>query len=174
MEPSGRNRSQPVATRRAETAQIGEFHCRGLRPVAALSARKEEVESDFAPPRATQRRRHLSRAYEALSTKTRFRGPLVAQTLAGRLAQPCEAEAPSEQKSPANEPDPRRSSLSVAVPDSACHAGGRGFESRRSRKSPCKSAYCVVMPDARIGLTTQTVVRVGSKRAKTARKAVRV
>jgi hypothetical protein len=25
----------------------------------------------------------------------------------------------------------------------ACHAGGRGFESRRSRKNTCKSAYCV-------------------------------
>jgi hypothetical protein len=98
MEPSGRNRSQPVATRRAEAAQISEFHCRGLRPVAALSARKEQVESDFPPPRATQLRRRLSRAYEALSMQTRFRGPLVAQTLAGRLAQPCGAEAPSEQK----------------------------------------------------------------------------
>ena len=29
---------------------------------------------------------------------------------------------------------PRRSSLSVGVPDSAGHAGGRGFESRRSRR----------------------------------------
>ncbi len=40
-----------------------------------------------------------------------------------------------EAKSTANEAVLRRSSLSVAVPDSACHAGGRGFESRRSRFS---------------------------------------
>jgi hypothetical protein len=32
----------------------------------------------------------------------------------------------------------------LAILELACHAGGRGFESRRSRKNPCKSAYCVV------------------------------
>ena len=36
-------------------------------------------------------------------------------------------------KVPANVGVAGRSSLSVVVPDSACHAGGRGFESRRSR-----------------------------------------
>jgi hypothetical protein len=40
----------------------------------------------------------------------------------------------------------------------ACHAGGRGFESRRSRKTPCKSTCCVVLLDTR----TETA---GSKRA---------
>jgi hypothetical protein len=35
MEPSGRNRWQPVANgAAAKTAQIGEKRCRGLRPVA--------------------------------------------------------------------------------------------------------------------------------------------
>jgi hypothetical protein len=40
-------------------------------------------------------------------------------------------------KEPANEGVQRRSSSDVVVPDSACHAGGRGFESRRSRLSKC-------------------------------------
>jgi len=68
-----------------------------------------------------------------LSTKARFRGPLVAQTPIGRLAQPCGTGLTDESKSPANVPVQRSSSPSVVVPDSACHAGGRGFESRRSR-----------------------------------------
>ena len=39
--------------------------------------------------------------------------------------------------------------MCVATPDSACHAGGRGFESRRSRKSSCKSAcFLAVRPPA--------------------------
>jgi hypothetical protein len=33
----------------------------------------------------------------------------------------------------------RQSSPSVVSQEQACHAGGRGFESRRSRKSTCKS-----------------------------------
>jgi len=41
------------------------------------------------------------------------------------------------EKVPANDRVQRSSSPDVAVPDSACHAGGRGFESRRSRpRSP--------------------------------------
>jgi hypothetical protein len=44
-----------------------------------------------------------------------------------------------------------------------------GFESRHSRKNTCKMAYCVVRLDAKIGPTTQTGVRVGTKRPKTDR-----
>jgi hypothetical protein len=39
----------------------------------------------------------------------------------------------AERKVPANKAVWRRSSPRVVVPDSACHAGGRAFESRRSR-----------------------------------------
>jgi hypothetical protein len=71
------------------------------------------------------------------SRLTTFRGPLVAQTSIGRLAQPRGAESASGRKMPANSPVRRHSSPGVVVPDSACHAGGRGFESRRSRLLKC-------------------------------------
>ena len=48
------------------------------------------------------------------------------------------ATAPS--KSPARAGNPRLSPLGPEAPRPACHAGGRGFESRRSRKKFCKSA----------------------------------
>src|SRR5438876_1127664 len=61
----------------------------------------------------------------------------------------------------------------VAVePVPACHAGGRGLESRRSRKSPCKSAYPVVRPDAESRPTTHTFNRVDTKRPKSGRNPV--
>jgi hypothetical protein len=78
-----------------------------------------------------------------LSMETRSRGPLVAQTSIGRQAQPCGAPVRRWLKVPANEAVRWSSSSGVVVPDSACHAGGRGFESRRSRKNTCKSAPSV-------------------------------
>ena len=54
-----------------------------------------------------------------------------------------------------------------AVP--VCHAGGRGFESRRSGKSPCKLACCIVCADAKSAPTTPTVSPRDPKRANTAR-----
>jgi len=41
----------------------------------------------------------------------------------------------STQKRPANEVVQARSSSGIVVPESACHAGGRGFESRPSRST---------------------------------------
>jgi hypothetical protein len=55
----------------------------------------------------------------------------------GGLAQPCGAEVTPRRQVPANDLVRRSSSPSVVVPESACHAGGRGFESRRSRASKC-------------------------------------
>ena len=50
MEPSGRNRWQPLANgAAAKTAQIGEKRCRGLRPVAAGMHRKEGVGGSSPP-----------------------------------------------------------------------------------------------------------------------------
>jgi hypothetical protein len=54
----------------------------------------------------------------------------------------------------------------------ACHAGGRGFESRRSRKSPCKLTYCVVGSDARFWPTTHTLLEATTKQLGTTRNAV--
>jgi len=59
------------------------------------------------------------------------------------------------------------------LPRSACHAGGRGFESRRSRKKLCKSAGCVVGLDVRSGPTTQTSSRGDPKATKIDQNAVR-
>ena len=107
------------------------------------------VETWIASPRIPQHSRCPSPGL-ALSVKTRFRGPLAAQTAIRRLAQPCGAEAARERKVPANQRVQRRSSPGVVVPDSACHAGGRGFESRRSRlKIPLQIRISVVAQDTR-------------------------
>jgi hypothetical protein len=76
--------------------------------------------------------------------------PTRGRTSMRRLAQPCEAGAPSGRKAPVTEAIRRSSSPGVVVPDSACHAGGRGFESRRSRKVPANRHF----PVARLGATT--------------------
>ena len=70
----------------------------------------------------------------------------------------------------ANVANAGRSSPIVVTVNVTCHAGGRGFESRRSRKKTCKSACCVVGSGGTLQPTTQTLVRDGPKRAKTTRK----
>src|SRR5918999_679901 len=102
---------------------------------------KEEVESTkrHAPPRISLVPR------VSLSMKTRFRGPLVAQTSIGRTAQPCGVEGTQRPKVPAKEAVRRRSSSGVVVPDSACHAGGRGSSPAAPVKVPAN--WHVVLTD---------------------------
>src|SRR5947208_6049531 len=111
-------------------------------PWIATGCRQEYMvgrgRSEYLPPAARS-----AGDVASLSMKTRFRGPLVAQTSLGRLAQPCGAEDTSERKVPANEPVQRRSRPGVVVPESACHAGGRGFESRRSRLRSCPANQAI-------------------------------
>ena len=68
-----------------------------------------------------------------------FRGPLVAQTSIERLAQPCGRGRDVRARVPANEHVQRRSSPYAVAPDSACHAGGRGFDQASVRMS-CQRA----------------------------------
>jgi hypothetical protein len=67
------------------------------------------------------------------SWEAQFHGPLVARTPAGGSTQPCGTSSPEAPKGPANELGQSRLLPGVPVSESACHAGGRGFESRRSR-----------------------------------------
>jgi len=102
------------------------------------SAKNAERPQPFGPPITSpglllRRREAILPRAMVLSAMAKFRGPLVAQTSIRRLAQPCGTGLTPEPKSPVNKAVWRSSSPSVAVPDSACHAGGRGFESRRSR-----------------------------------------
>jgi hypothetical protein len=59
------------------------------------------------------------------------RGPNVDATIGSTMR----SRGATGRKAPVTEAIRRSSSPGVVVPDSACHAGGRGFESRRSRLS---------------------------------------
>jgi Bacterial regulatory proteins, luxR family len=169
------------------------FCCRSRQHVAELTTRELEVLRLVAAGLSNQEiaatRNRSSRASSilkhravratlihppSLSFKTRFRGPIVAQTSVGRLAHPCGRGRETRRKVPAHEAVLRRSSLGVAVPYSASHAGGRGFESRRSRhKAPANALSCCLNRQRPRAHATHTRVRGDPKRAKTARKRVR-
>jgi hypothetical protein len=97
----------------------------------------------------------------ALSTKTRFRGPVVGQTslgrwlnmrrggVAARSACKCTwSEAPV---------------ADVVIAGSACHAGGRGFEARRSRLLKClQIGICVAGSDAACTRPTSWIPTAGT------------
>ncbi len=61
------------------------------------------------------------------------------------LAQNMRSEIPASEKWPANEAVQSNSSPRVVALDSACHAGGRGFESRRSRSSRTKNLQIAML-----------------------------
>ncbi len=83
---------------------------------------------------------------DLLSRLAMFRGPNVGS----RIGSTMRSAAGPGRKTPANDAVPRRSSLSVVVPDSACHAGGRGFESRRSvQKTLSNGLFCCRMRERR-------------------------
>jgi hypothetical protein len=77
------------------------------------------------------------------------------------------AESPESRR---NRAIARQSSSIVVTSEPARHAGGRGFESRRSRQNPAKQACCVVGSDARSWPTTRTFSREPAKRFKTAQR----
>jgi hypothetical protein len=72
-------------------------------------------------------------------------------------------------KSRMNRAIPRQSSPIVVTFEPACHAGGRGFESRRFRKNPCKSAILCCHGRRQIGADCTGCSLRDPKRAKTAR-----
>ena len=87
----------------------------------------------------------------------------------GRLAQPCGARLDSESKSAANEAVQRSLWSSVVVPDSACHAGGRGFESRHSRKVPANKHIVLSVQTPNRRRLPRPSSEAGRKRSKAAR-----
>ena len=79
-----------------------------------------------------------------------------------------DASAGNETPAPAGNSGRKPAVPVVLLP--ACHAGGRGFESGRSRKNPCKSAACVDRADTRSTPTTQLSIEARPKRPKKERK----
>ena len=87
-----------------------------------------------------RRRQRHPRLSGAFSTRTTPHPALIPHDVAGssRPRPPIPATPGSE--NPALAGNPRLSPARQEAPRPARHAGGRGFESRRSRKSTCKSA----------------------------------
>ena len=137
MEQSGCKRAQFMA--KSGSRRMPATTCKPRPPVASARRGAEMVRREsncVAAPRSTQRRRHPShRRYVVHEDKFPWptRGPNVVLTIGSTMRR----DVAWGRKAPANEPAQRSPLPGVVGPASACHAGGRGFESRRSRLSKC-------------------------------------
>ncbi len=85
----------------------------------------------------------------AFATKATTYPALIPQEVAGSSRPLPAIPATAESERPAHDANPRLSPLSPQAPRPACHAGGRGFESRRSRKK-CLQMRKAVLSVSRI------------------------
>jgi hypothetical protein len=120
-----------------------ENRCRRLRPIAGRAHGKEEVDVEplLSAPRCAPMPlgpRRVVVHEDKIAWHTR--GPNVDRTIGSTMRRGLSGG----QKAPANGPVPRGSSSGVVLPDSAYHAGGHGFESRRFRKVPAKPIFSYV------------------------------
>src|SRR6266571_5510590 len=122
------------------------------------------------------RRLHTQRPPHAplVTTRTTEHPALIPHEVPAGARRRTAIPARPSMKRPARAGNPRLSPPRAEATRPACHAGGRGFESRRSRKNRCKLAYCVVGSGARTEPTTQTFSRDEFKATKTAKSRVRV
>jgi hypothetical protein len=104
----------------------------------------------------------------ALSMKTSFGGPLVAQNVARTTDSTTRGGGAGTRNMPANYAVRRRLSSGVVMSDSACHAGGRGLESRRSRLSECLqmgTLRCLTRPNQQSSRQQTGSTRLQQRRA---------
>jgi hypothetical protein len=136
--PKTRSRSSGIR-RGSPSARISESGSSSEKLAWLLSIPSSVWVSRLPPERAPASRAHPA----AFSSWTTKHPALIPQEAAAssRLHPPIPVSPGSE--SPAHAGNPRLSPLRPEVPRPACHAGGRGFESRRSRKKSCKWASFV-------------------------------
>jgi hypothetical protein len=174
VRPQILSEERAVGTRRAHHARTRGApprRCRIIEPGDRREAQPIIASQQHPEAQSCARHTHPS---AVVVFQDKISWPNRALTSVGRLAHPCGRGRETRRKVPANEAVLRRSSLGVAVPYSASHAGGRGFESRRSRhKAPANALSCCLNRQRPRAHATHTRVRGDPKRAKTARKRVR-
>jgi hypothetical protein len=121
MEPSGRNQWQPVADA----------------PAAKPQAQAKSVAVGCEPlPLNLDGKEGVNPGLERCSAGSNW-----AANASNGSAQPCESLRKSSER-PHEQSDPVPFVVQLAIHDLACHAGGRGFESRRSRsRNPSSNGF---------------------------------
>jgi hypothetical protein len=135
MEPSGRSQWQSVANGNApKMAEASQNRCHRSRPVADRSAWSGGGSTGALAPAASLRLVHAYCKHPDVANPDN--APSRAYPAGGRRKLPQAPGGPrkSSGESPAHAGNPRPLPLSPEPPRPACHAGGRGFESRRSRR----------------------------------------